>query len=59
MQRMLSLVDPTRTGYEKLLGKGVWIFCTEVSRCMTGNLDFLNQVKNINPVLAELPDGML
>ena len=58
MRRLLSLIEPTWIGYEKLSGKGVWIFDIGAPRHMTGNLDFLNQVKNINLVPVELSEGV-
>ena len=57
-QRLLSLIEPTKPGYEQISGKPTWIFDTGASCRMTGNLGFLSKVEAIEPVPVELPDGV-
>ena len=58
MKRLLSLIEPTKPGYEQLSGKPTWIFDTGASCHITGNLGFLSKVEAIEPVPVELPDGV-
>ena len=58
MQRLLSLIEPMKPGYEQLLGKPTRIFDMGASYHMTENLSFLSKVEAIEPVPVELPDGV-
>jgi len=58
VKKLLSLIEPTRAGYEKLSGNEAWIFDTGASQHMTGNMSFLSQVNNIDPILVELFDDV-
>lgn len=53
------LVETSKPGYEKLSGNDIWIIDFEASRHMTGNLNALANLENVDAIPIELPDGML
>jgi len=58
IQKLLSLIEPTRSGYLKLSGNDVWIFDTGASRHMTGNVNCLKDIVNVKLIPMELPVGV-
>jgi len=57
MQKLLSLIEPARAGYENLLDNNVWIFNTGALSHMTDNLSFLKNIASITSIPVKLPDG--
>ena len=57
VQKLLSLIEPSQTGYEKLAGKSYWIIDSGASRHMTGELQSLERKTTVAPVPVNLPNG--
>ena len=57
VQRILSLIDDQKVGYEKLAGNIEWLYDTGASCHMTGVFEVLKNVKKINTIIMVLPDG--
>jgi len=58
LQNLLSLIEPSKSGYERLSGNATWILDTGASCQMTGNLNGLSKLELINPIPVELPDAV-
>lgn len=59
VQRLLSLIETPKSGYDKLSGNCRWIFDTGASSHMTGNYKLLKAVTHIDPIPVGLPDGRI
>ena len=59
IQRILSLIKPPKPGSGTLSGSKNWIINTGASHHMTGNLKGLENLEKIDPIVVELPDGMI
>ena len=59
VQRLLSLIDAPKGGYEKLSGKISWMLNSGASSHMTSNEKLLSMSKNIQPLTIRLPNGAL
>ena len=57
VQRLLSLIENPKEGYEKLSGNVSWLFDTGAWCHTTGVYDVLENVRSIHPVVVGLPDG--
>jgi len=57
VQCILSLIEMPRDGYEKLSSKGEWLFDTGASCHMTRTHEYLENVKNIFPMIFGLLDS--
>jgi len=54
VQRRLSLIETPKSGYEKLLGKDIWLLDFGTSCHMTGSLASLCDGYNLKPIPVEL-----
>jgi len=59
VQRLLSLIESSKPGYEKLSGKASWILDTGASNHMTGDLKALEGLEKIKPVPVGMPNGVV
>ena len=53
IQKLLSLIERSNLGYEKLVGKYVWIIDSKASRHMTGKLQSLEHKSSVAPIFCE------
>lgn len=57
VQRLLSLIETPKDGYEKLLRKTSWMFDSGASWHMTGDLTMLQEIHGAQPISIGLPNG--
>ena len=57
IERLLSLIETPKPGYDKLSGKGDWLLDSGATCHMTGDLKKLNMVHNVSPILVKMPNG--
>ena len=57
VQRLLSLIKPSKLGYEKLAGKASWIIDSRASRHMIGELQNLQPKTTMIPIPINLSNG--
>jgi len=57
VQCIISLIDTTKDGYEKLSGKGELLFDSGASCHMIENYGYLGNVRNTEPIMVGLLDG--
>ena len=57
VQKLLSLIDTPKLGYETLTGKALWMLDSGVSCHMTGDLNLIENVRDVRPIGVGLPDG--
>ena len=59
VERLLSLIDTPKGGYEKLLGIIPWLIYSDTSSDMTSNLTVMEAAKKIQPILIGPPNGSI
>jgi len=57
VQRLLTLIDTSKNGYQKLIGEPPWLINNGASKHMTGDLKLLKNTNGINPIVFNLPKG--
>ena len=58
VQRLLSLIEPSKTGYERLTGKSLWIIDSGESRHMIGSLQNLERKTPVPLISINFPNGV-
>ena len=59
IQRLISLIDTPKAGYETLSGIKPWLIDSGASCHMTGDLKIMNEAQNIEPIAIGLPNGLI
>jgi len=57
VQRLMSLIDTSKNGSDKLTGKSLWMLESAAPTHMTGDANLLSKTENMWPVLIELPNS--
>ena len=57
VQRRIYLIEPPKPGYEKLIGKSLWMIDFEASHHMTGNAQLLKMKMAMCAIPVNLPNG--
>ena len=57
VQRLMSLIDTPKNGYEKLSGELPWMIDNGASKHMTGDVNLIKDLKPIKPIVIDLPNG--
>ena len=59
IQKLLSLIESLKPGYHKLSGKNTWMFDNGASYHMTGDLNSMQDIKQIFPISNGMPNREL
>ena len=57
VQKLLSLIDTRKPSYETLTGKALWMLDSGASCHMMGDLNLIENVRDVRPIGVGLPDG--
>ena len=57
VERLLNLLDIPKPGYEKLLGKDLWMLDSRASAHMVGNANLVHNLQKISSIAIGLPNG--
>ena len=57
IQKLLSLIEASKSSSEKLSGNGMWLSGSGVLYHMIGDLKQLSKVREIQPILVGMPNG--
>ena len=56
MQRLMSLIDTLKNGYEKLSGELTWMLDSAASKHMIGDVSLINDLEPMKPIVIDLPN---
>ena len=54
VQQLLSLIETPKSRLQKFSGKKVWLFDSDASYHMTGDIEFLNSATDVDPIFIDL-----
>jgi len=57
LQKLLSLIESPKPGFDKISGNKHWMFDSGASCHMTGDLNLIQEIKKIDSVAIGLPNG--
>ena len=56
VQRLLSVIEPSKTACDKLTGTSHWIIDSRASRHMTGYIQLIKKQVSVPPISVNLPN---
>jgi len=57
LQKLLSLIESPKPGFEKVTGNIPWMFDSGAPCHMTGNLNLIQEIKKIDSIAIGMPNG--